>query len=147
MNRAGFSLVEMIVYMALLSFLVMLSFSWVNRYVRSTHEAQKRNSQLVALHTILHRLSDDIQLARAQESKWSADANSLEFYIDQNAISWHREKDKIYRTQNRSKALIASGIKTFECCLHAHNNLIKKIDCQVMVGDYFLSKRMRVCNG
>lgn len=147
MKRSGFSLVEMAVYSMLISFLAIVAFSWTNNYHQKLMGACTKSAQVITVHTALQQLSYDVQKAEAAEAGWISSQKGICMHEGQTSISWHQEKDKLYRTQGGSKALVATQLRSFECSLDIHNKQVKKVACKIAIGDYSVYQLMRVCNG
>jgi Tfp pilus assembly protein PilV len=147
MNRSGFSLVETLIYASLLAALCIVAFSWMNNSIQSFAKINKRSQQVMMAQTILSRLACDIQMAEASASRWLSDGNELRLYHNNRLISWRQEKDKIYRIENRSKALIGTQVVQFSHKLLMQNNQTNAVECRLTCADTSFNQTIRVYNG
>lgn len=147
MKQSGFTLIETLLYATLLGFLATIIFSWVARFAGSINQTQRRSQDVMAIQTAMTRLKADIQGADAAINRWHFDENSMKLYCGDSAICWCREKDKLYRIENKTKGLIATNITTFHCSLYATAFQVTGIICAIEAGDICVSAQIRVYNG
>lgn len=147
MNRSGFSLIETLIYASLLAALCIVAFSWMNNSMQNFAKINKRSQQVMMAQAILSRLASDIQMADATAARWLSDDKELRLYHNNRLITWRQEKDKIYRIENRSKALIGAQVVQFRHTLITQNNQTKGVECTLTCADTSFDHTIRVYNG
>lgn len=147
MNIKGFSLIEMLIYSSLVAMICIVSFSWLNNSLHQIRLINKKSSQVAMAHALLQRMAMDIQMADAKESKWYSNHNSLMLHSPTTQIRWCHEKNKIYRTEGRSKSLLATSATDFTCRLRSSNGKVHTAAIKIGFGDMTFEKEVRVCNG
>lgn len=147
MNIKGFSLIETLIYSTLVAIICIFSFSWLGNSLHQINLINKKSLQLTMAHAILQRMALDIQMADAKENRWQSNRNSFTLYFDTIKIRWYHEKDKIYRSEGKSKSLIATGVTEFSCRLHTANGCVSIADIKLGFDDMVFSKEIRVYNG
>lgn len=147
MKQSGFTLIETLLYAALLGYLAMVIFSWATHFASAINQAQKKSHNVMAIQTALLRLKADIQGADVAINRWSLDDNSMKLYCGDSAICWCQEKDRLYRIENKTKGLIATHITKFHCSLYATALQAQGIICTMEAGDICVSAQIQVYNG
>ena len=147
MNRNGFSLIETLIYTSLLAALCVVAFSWMNNSLQSFAKINKKSQQVMMAQAILCRLAADIQMADSAESRWHCQDGQLSLYHTKAHITWAKEKDKLYRIENRSKALIGTHLVQFTHKLVTEGTQVKGIKCVLQFPDASFSHTIRVYNG
>ena len=118
MKRNGFSLIETLIYIALLALLCLVAFSWVSKSAHSVSKITQTSKQLMMAQAILMRLAADVQMADAARAQWNVTDQELRLYHAKTPIIWRTDKNKLYRIENKSKALIGTEIIQFTSHTH-----------------------------
>jgi Tfp pilus assembly protein PilV len=147
MNINGFSLVETLIYSTLVTIICISSFSWLSNSLQQIYLMNKKSKQVTMAHAVLQRLAMDIQMADAAKDRWHCNHNSFTLYSPTCQIRWCHEKDKIYRTENRSKSLMATSVTDFSCGLQSSEGKVHTADIKIGFGDMIFEKEVRVRNG
>ena len=147
MNQKGFSLIETLMYVALLAILCLVAFSWVSKLGHTVAKINKTGKQVMMAHAIFARLAADIQMANSVKSHWDINSEQLSLYHANQHISWAKQKDKLYRIQNKSKSLMGTGIIQFSIHAITHDMHITSIACSLAFADVSFTHSMRVYNG
>lgn len=147
MIRNGFSLIETLIYTALLALLCLIAFSWVNKSAHSVSKITQTTKQLMMAQAILMRLASDVQMADAARAQWNATDQELRLYHAKTPIIWRTDKNKLYRIENKSKALIGTEIIQFTHIPIKEGARTVGIKCTLALPDVSLSHTMRIYNG
>lgn len=147
MKSSGFSLIETLIYTALLAGLCIVAFSWVSNGMQSFAKINKKSEQVMLAQAILFRLAQDVQMADPMQTRWHCQDGQLSLYHINAHITWAKEKDKLYRIQNKSKTLVGTQVEQFTHKLIKNGAHIKGIECTLAFGDVSFSHAIRVYNG
>lgn len=147
MNCRGFSLFETLVYIALLAILCLVAFSWLSKSAHSVVKINKTSKQVMMAQTIFARLAADVQMADSAKVRWDENNEQLNLHHANRPITWIKQKDKLYRIENKSKSLIGTGITHFSASPIAHDMHITSIVCSLALADVSFTHTIRVYNG
>lgn len=124
-HQKGFSLVETVVYCAIMSILSLLVFQFMIRSYDHMRSVIISGKQIMAMQSIERRLVNDIQSAIADANKWdSSQKNSFVCQNCQESIGWELIEGNMYRIsgvydftlhrwRSKSRALVGTQIDHF----------------------------------
>lgn len=147
MNRSGFSLIETLIYASLLAALCVVAFSWMNNSMQNFVKINKKSQEVMIAQAIFSRLAFDIQMADPAESRWYCQDGQLSLYHTNAHVTWRLEKDKLYRIENKAKALIGTHVAQFTHKLITQGKQIKGVQCALTCAHASFSHTIRVYNG
>lgn len=124
-NQTGFSLIETIIYCAIMSILTLLVFQFMIRSHESIATLISSGKKIMSIYSIEQRLIADIQSAQADPSKWDTIKNDS--FVCQNckeSIGWELIQGNLYRIsgiydfalhywRSKSRALVGTHIDQF----------------------------------
>lgn len=142
---AAFTLLEMVIALALTSLLSLLVAQWFSSsHLVVRHQAQQ-TTRLMALYSAQNVLARDMQQAPANLQEWYELGDGTYVWRTANlAVGWHVENDTLYRTQGHydvkkqhwgkhKKNCVAVGVH--QCVLkpvYKHNGTIEAIEGSLM---------------
>lgn len=144
MKQTGFSFIEVMIYSSLLCVISIISFSWVTRMVQDVHKVQHKSNEIIMAHTILQRLSQDVQIADPLYSQWVSANQRIQFHQGNHSIMWALEKNKLYRIQNSARSLIATGLKELATQIHRNGSLVTALDIHISFEELSLRHTIQV---
>lgn len=147
MKQSGFSLVEALVYIGLLSLLAIISFSWLSMITKNTHRLQAESNRVMSVQAILQRLTADVHMSDARLGRQRSEPGMVQLAVHGNTICWRQEKDRLYRIENKSKALLATGVTLFAPRIIIEDNQIIGVECAITIGQCAVKQTMKVYNG
>lgn len=109
-HQKGFSLVETVVYCAIMSILSLLVFQFMIRSYDHMRSVIISGKQIMAMQSIERRLVNDIQSAIADANKWdSSQKNSFVCQNCQESIGWELIEGNMYRISGVYDLLCIDG--------------------------------------
>lgn len=154
----GFSLIECLIYAAIMGILSVLVFSSFNRTVLGMFNYSQKQHIIMAQSTVEHLLHNDIQKASADASHWKIDESWLICRQAHECIGWHTKNSSLYRckgiynftTNQWSKiknALIASDVRHFSAHVNAASGRILSAGYIFQIEDGRYCKTVPLING
>jgi len=131
----GFSLIECLVYCAVMGSLCMLAFSYFSRQNQALSNFIASAERTMACHATISLLSADIARADSSVMHWHKDHHELVWRSSDHAIGWHWRENTIYRSKgdydfvrhawiNKSTALVARHAVHFELIPKENNGRV-----------------------
>lgn len=142
MNRAGFSLVECMIYVCVMMFLSFFATEFFAKNYLQLTSYIKKNNKLMSLYAAHDVLSTDLALADDNEIYWIEKTNELICKTIQADIGWHIRDNTLYRISGeydfkrqqwskKNKALIAARVSVFSYWLERKNNRIVSVQSNI----------------
>ncbi len=143
MRVQGFSLIECLVYILLLTILTSMTFTWVasvHKRLTCIGTACNQTTQLYAAHDALAR---DLACASKNKEQWKKITDSCCIWSTNNRdICWQLEDRKLVRLagtynattqswQKKVKNIVATGVKKIEFILIVNNGQIQVVTSQL----------------
>lgn len=109
--RAGFTIIEALVYMAVSALLCMLTVQWSALSQHAMRQAQMRTRSLMMVHAALDHCARDV---RAASSIVAISPHAYELMCGEQSVSWARDpRGRLVRSDGGSKIFIADTVKDF----------------------------------
>jgi type II secretory pathway component PulJ len=126
MNKAGFSLLELVSYIMLASFFSLLLFRFSVNNLSSCALLKQKCALIASQLFIKDLLMRDIMQASPEKKDWQIAQNSCIFQTSEQSIGWQIKNNKLYRIigaynfqkgtwRKKSKMLIANNISELKC--------------------------------
>lgn len=131
MKRDGFLLIEFLVFCALVSVIIMLSGTFMHRFVTLTHQWSDRAQVATHGHVLADVLIRDCARARADHDRWYvSDTEFVCSWSKETAVGWHCDdsKKRLVRIQGtfdwqqhawgkQARSLLSEGVTGMRCMI------------------------------
>lgn len=147
-RHKGFTLIEVLLYLVLSSFVIIVSFNAVVTIQRQQMNIEKKSKQVMELYAAIASLTRDIEAAPCNKEQWiDTGPNRLVWKTNKKQIAWFIEKDALVRTEQRyreqggwsrrSKSVIAHSITQFICApLYEMKACVRGFRCTMQSGEH-----------
>lgn len=139
----GFSLIECLLYCAIMTLLAMLVFEFFLKSRMMAHQLTQQTKQIMAVQAAYDFILRDMEQARVDSQFWdSSDAQAVICKVGKTCIGWSLRNKKLYRTvgqydfafgywTSKSAALVAQSISHFSYQTHRNNNTVLAVDIRL----------------
>ena len=155
MKRNGTTLIELLIYLTLFSFIAMASVHFMVNLWNTMIKVGKKRFSLITLCTAHDVLLRDLERAPCQKEAWKQRLSSSIIWHQHNKqcdIGWVYEKKSLVRLEGnyditkkrwhkKVQNLIAPAVKKFNCMWHEHDGKIDRIDFEITDELYSMSNR------